>query len=159
MKGYILALAAAAVFSFGMLSMVDDASAERCWICKSDSSGSCSGADQCQGERADCTKAGCKIGGSHTCKTAGNITTCKASFFNGDDLPVFGQCEEAAPELVEPPVFEIGSDDCFMCSRDSTGDCAGAEQCKGTRKSCRDAGCKISGTRSCSTSANVKTCS
>ena len=49
--------------------------------------------------------------------------------------------------------------DCFLCARDSSGSCAGAQQCRGTRDSCRKSGCKISGTASCSTAANVKICS
>ena len=159
MKSSFFALVAAAVFSFSFLGSVDTASAERCWSCSSSSSGSCSGADQCQGERAACQKAGCKIDGSHSCKTSSNITTCKASFFEGDVLPLLQSCDEKLPQLDTPPIFEVGSGDCFMCNkRESTGDCSGAEQCKASRKACRDAGCKITGTRSCSTAANVKTC-
>lgn len=47
---------------------------------------------------------------------------------------------------------------CLMCSSSSTGACAGAKQCVGTRKECRKKGCKITGTSSCSTAANVKKC-
>ena len=47
---------------------------------------------------------------------------------------------------------------CFMCSKSSSGACSGADQCSGSRSGCRKKGCKITGTRSCSTAANVKTC-
>lgn len=53
------------------------------------------------------------------------------------------------------------ADGCYICTSGSP--CA---QCRysgsdsqGTRKRCRDAGCKIGGTKSCSTAANIKTCS
>jgi hypothetical protein len=52
------------------------------------------------------------------------------------------------------------ADGCYICTSGSP--CA---QCKYTgsdtqaeRKKCRDSGCKIGGTKSCSTAANVKTC-
>ncbi len=47
---------------------------------------------------------------------------------------------------------------CYMCSSSSTGACSGAKQCRGSRKGCRKKGCKITGTSSCSSSANVKKC-
>lgn len=65
-------------------------------------------------------------------------------------------------QQVVPP--QAGEDDllpmatCFMCSRDSSGACSGAQQCAGTRKACRKKGCKITGTSSCSSAANVKKC-
>ena len=48
--------------------------------------------------------------------------------------------------------------DCYNCAKDSSGVCGGADQCKGSREECIKAGCKISGTASCSTAANVKKC-
>ncbi len=51
------------------------------------------------------------------------------------------------------------AEDCLLCTKDSDGACAGAQQCRGTRESCRKSGCKIGGTASCSTAANVKICS
>ncbi len=51
------------------------------------------------------------------------------------------------------------AEDCLLCGSDSTGACDGASQCRGTREHCREIGCKISGTGSCSTAANVKICS
>lgn len=52
------------------------------------------------------------------------------------------------------------ADGCYICTSGSP--CA---QCRysgsdtqAERKKCRDAGCKIGGTKSCSTAANVKTC-
>ncbi len=51
------------------------------------------------------------------------------------------------------------AEDCFLCGSDSTGACDGARQCRGTREHCREVGCKITGTASCSDAANVKICS
>lgn len=51
------------------------------------------------------------------------------------------------------------AEDCFLCGSDSSGACDGARQCRGTREHCREIGCKISGTASCSDAANVKICS
>ena len=52
------------------------------------------------------------------------------------------------------------ADGCYICTSGSP--CA---QCRysgtdsqGERKKCQDAGCKIGGTKSCSTAANIKTC-
>lgn len=47
---------------------------------------------------------------------------------------------------------------CLLCGSGSTGACSGARQCRGSRKACRAKGCKITGTGSCSTAANVKIC-
>ncbi len=48
---------------------------------------------------------------------------------------------------------------CFMCSKSSsTGSCKGADECGGSRSGCRKKGCKITGTRSCSSAANNKRC-
>jgi len=55
---------------------------------------------------------------------------------------------------------EAGAADCFNCSKtESTKQCEGYDQCKGTRKRCQRLGCKILGTASCSTAANTKICS
>jgi hypothetical protein len=56
----------------------------------------------------------------------------------------------------EPDVEEKAT--CMLCGSGSTGACKGAQQCRGSRKACRAKGCKISGTASCSTAANVKKC-
>lgn len=52
------------------------------------------------------------------------------------------------------------ADGCYICTSGSP-----CQQCRyggsdsqAERKKCRDAGCKIGGTKSCSTAANVKTC-
>ena len=45
---------------------------------------------------------------------------------------------------------------CFNCGSGSSGGC---QQCRGDRKHCEKSGCKITGTGSCSTAANVKVCS
>ncbi|TGN06416.1 hypothetical protein EHR08_09120 [Leptospira bandrabouensis] len=48
------------------------------------------------------------------------------------------------------------AEDCFLCGNGSSNGC---QQCRGNdRKACEAKGCKISGTASCSTSANVKVC-
>ncbi|MBM9591020.1 hypothetical protein JWG41_11220 [Leptospira sp. 201903075] len=48
------------------------------------------------------------------------------------------------------------AEDCFLCGSGSSNGC---EQCRGKdRKACEAKGCKISGTASCSTAANVKVC-
>ncbi|MCG6150027.1 hypothetical protein EHR04_06215 [Leptospira levettii] len=50
----------------------------------------------------------------------------------------------------------IFAEDCFLCGNGSTNGC---QQCRGKdRKACEEKGCKISGTASCSTAANVKVC-
>ena len=56
---------------------------------------------------------------------------------------------------------------CFLCGSGSSGGCSGARECRAAggkdtsaaRKACKARGCKISGTTSCSTAANVKICS
>jgi hypothetical protein len=84
-------------------------------------------------------------------------------------LSGFAQTEAVAHDAVTPPaaaqvVVADQQDDllpmatCLMCSSSSTGACKGARQCVGTRKACRKKGCKITGTSSCSTAANVKKC-
>jgi hypothetical protein len=52
------------------------------------------------------------------------------------------------------------ADGCYICTSGSP-----CQQCRyggrdtqAERKKCRDSGCKIGGTKSCSTAANVKTC-
>jgi hypothetical protein len=52
------------------------------------------------------------------------------------------------------------ADGCYICTSGSP-----CQQCRYTgsdtqaeRKKCRDSGCKIGGTKSCSTAANIKTC-
>lgn len=52
------------------------------------------------------------------------------------------------------------ADGCYICTSGSP-----CQQCRWSgsdsqaeRKKCRDAGCKIGGTKSCSTAANIKTC-
>ena len=52
------------------------------------------------------------------------------------------------------------ADGCYICTSGSP-----CQQCRYTgsdtqaeRKKCRDSGCRIGGTKSCSTAANIKTC-
>jgi hypothetical protein len=59
--------------------------------------------------------------------------------------------------LSAPPAL---ADGCYICTSGSP-----CQQCRYTgsdtqaeRKKCRDSGCKIGGTKSCSTAANIKTC-
>jgi hypothetical protein len=56
-------------------------------------------------------------------------------------------------------------DTCFICTRDSGGDCKDAGYCDPggddtaeNRKKCQEKGCKIGGTASCPSGANVKLC-
>jgi hypothetical protein len=63
----------------------------------------------------------------------------------------------ATAGLAAPPAM---ADGCYICTSGSP-----CQQCRysgsdtqAERKKCADAGCKIGGTRSCSTAANVKTC-
>ncbi|MDF3818365.1 hypothetical protein P3G55_00555 [Leptospira sp. 96542] len=50
----------------------------------------------------------------------------------------------------------VFAEDCFLCGNGSTNGC---QQCRGNdRRACENKGCKISGTASCSTAANVKVC-
>ena len=110
--------------------------AETCFLCKSDSDGACKGAKQCRGTRKECRSKGCKIGGTASCSSASNVKIC------------------TKPKRQTAPIAET----CFLCKSDSDGGCKGAKQCRGTRKECRDKGCKIGGTASCSSAANVKIC-
>lgn len=72
--------------------------------------------------------------------------------------PVQAKTAEGASVVPhESPSIELA--DCFMCARDSTGACAGADECTSSRSECTKQGCKITGTRSCSSAANVKKCS
>ena len=52
-----------------------------CWNCSDDSTGSCAKQSgkvrmQCEGSRDECKKKGCKIGGSSSCSSAGNVGKC-----------------------------------------------------------------------------------
>ncbi|WCL48221.1 hypothetical protein [Leptospira sp. GIMC2001] len=64
--------------------------------------------------------------------------------------------------LAVPTMGLMASDKCVMCGSGSSNGC---QQCilpggdtYPNRKKCENAGCKISGTTSCSTAANVKVC-
>ena len=55
--------------------------ADRCFNCSKDSDGACtlgSGKSrmQCDGSRSDCRSRGCKISGSSSCSSAGNVGRC-----------------------------------------------------------------------------------
>jgi len=54
------------------------------------------------------------------------------------------------------------ADGCYLCGSGSANSCAqcryGAKDTADARKSCEKRGCKIGGTASCSTAANVKVC-
>lgn len=72
------------------------------------------------------------------------------------------QCE-LTPQQFEALLPQPKNETCLMCGSGSSGSCAKKSgkarvQCKGSRKSCKSKGCKITGTASCSSSANVQTC-
>ncbi len=54
------------------------------------------------------------------------------------------------------------ADGCYLCGSGSTNGCKqcryGAKDTGDARKACESKGCKVSGTASCSTAANVKVC-
>lgn len=52
----------------------------------------------------------------------------------------------------------VGKSTCYNCGSASKGQCAGANQCTGSRDECQKKGCYITGTSSCSTAANSKKC-
>ena len=59
----------------------DDPTMGSCWNCSGDSTGSCAKQSgkvrmQCEGSRDECKKKGCKIGGSSSCSSAGNVGKC-----------------------------------------------------------------------------------
>jgi len=88
---------------------------------------------------------------SATSNDATNATSPAATDTDGSSL----QCEAPVPEPADST--------CYMCGSGSTGSCAKQSgkarvQCKGSRKSCRNKGCHISGTASCSGAGNVQTC-
>jgi hypothetical protein len=72
-------------------------------------------------------------------------------------LSLFAAAGLLAAVMLVAPSTSLAAD-CFNCAKDSDGTCAGANQCRGSREECRKAGCKITGTASCSTAANVKIC-
>ena len=48
---------------------------------------------------------------------------------------------------------------CYICTSGSPcQQCRYSSDTQAERKKCRDSGCKIGGTKSCSTAANIKTC-
>lgn len=60
-------------------------------------------------------------------------------------------------------VSPANADGCYICTSGSSDYCKNQCAYRGqdtqeNRKRCRDAGCKIGGTASCSTAANVKVC-
>ena len=65
-------------------------------------------------------------------------------------------CAFAFAAFLAMPLTASASETCFNCGTGSTNGC---QQCRGTdRSACEKKGCKISGTASCSTAANVKVC-
>jgi hypothetical protein len=61
---------------------------------------------------------------------------------------------------IVPQVF---ADGCYLCGSGSTNGCQqcryGGSDTQAQRQACADKGCKVSGTASCSSAANVKVCS
>jgi len=124
-----------------------DPAMETCFNCsKSDSKDKCKGFDQCRGDRKHCQKIGCKIVGTGSCSTAANVKICSWDGYALEDVSAMD---------VDPAM-----ETCFNCSKtDSKDKCKGFDQCRGDRKHCQKIGCRIVGTGSCSTAANVKICS
>ena len=62
--------------------------------------------------------------------------------------------------LIAPPA--AAGDGCYICSSGSSNGCKqcryGSSDTSAARKACRAKGCKVGGTTSCSTAANVKVC-
>jgi len=60
------------------------------------------------------------------------------------------------------PTTAAASEGCYICTSASAGGCQqcayGAKDTQEARKACEKRGCKIGGTKSCSTAANAKTC-
>ena len=142
MKRLLLVICSATALILSAMLFSSTAAAANCFSCAKDSTGSCAGKQQCTASRAECRKRGCKITGTSSCSSSANVKKCEAPTQPEHD------------SFASAPAAET----CFLCSSDSTGGCAGHQQCRGTRKDCRKRGCKIGGTASCSTAANVKIC-
>ena len=60
------------------------------------------------------------------------------------------------------PSAALASEGCYICASGSTGGCQqcqyGSKDTSEARKACQKRGCKIGGTKACSTAANAKTC-
>lgn len=60
------------------------------------------------------------------------------------------------------PTGAAASEGCYICTSASSGGCQqcpyGSKDTSEARKACEKRGCKIGGTKSCSTAANAKTC-
>ena len=142
MKRLLLVTCSMAVLVLSTVLFVGSASAETCFNCAKDSTSSCSDSHQCRGTRSDCRKKGCKITGTSSCSSSANVKKCEAP------------TQPETDTYASAPVAAT----CFLCSRSSSGGCSGHQQCRGSRADCRKRGCKISGTASCSSAANVKIC-
>ncbi len=126
------------------LAAAPQALASDCFMCAADSTDACAGKQQCADSREECRKKGCKITGTASCSTAANVKKCEAP------KPE----KKNATASYSAPI----ASDCFNCAADSTDACSGKQQCSDSREECRKKGCKITGTASCSTAANVKKC-
>ncbi len=60
------------------------------------------------------------------------------------------------------PLTASASEGCYICTSASSGGCQqcayGSKDTQEARKACEKRGCKVGGTKSCSTAANAKTC-
>jgi hypothetical protein len=60
------------------------------------------------------------------------------------------------------PATAMAGDGCYICASGSTNGCQqcryGSSDTQSARKDCEKKGCKIGGTTSCSSAANVKVC-
>lgn len=68
----------------------------------------------------------------------------------------------ALTAAVLAPGTALASEGCYICKSGSSGACQqcryGARDTSEARKACERRGCKVGGTKSCSTAANAKTC-
>ncbi len=87
------------------------------------------------------------------------LTSPAAQADTSSKAPVVSVDTQAPQECALPEAPDLPEKStCLLCGSGSTGACSGARQCVGSRKACRAKGCKITGTASCSTAANVKKC-
>ena len=60
------------------------------------------------------------------------------------------------------PTIAAASEGCYICTSASAGGCQqcpyGSKDTSEARKACEKRGCKIGGTKSCSTASNAKSC-
>ena len=74
----------------------------------------------------------------------------------------FGTAALALAALFAAPTSASASEGCYICTSASAGGCQqcsyGSKDTSEARKACEKRGCKIGGTKACSTASNAKTC-